>query len=68
MPVLVESIEQIYCEHCNLATPTWRKRCIHCKVVLSLKSKEKRIARNYSPANANGYESRFTPQRFQDAA
>ena len=23
-------IESVYCPHCNLATPSWRGRCIHC--------------------------------------
>jgi hypothetical protein len=21
---------EVYCRHCHLATPRWRKRCIHC--------------------------------------
>jgi len=30
MSVLMEVIEQIYCDHCHLATPAWKRRCIHC--------------------------------------
>ena len=27
-------LEQIYCPHCYLATPTWRAKCIHCRAKL----------------------------------
>src|SRR5580704_337261 len=27
--------QEVYCERCHLATPVWRKRCIHCSRALS---------------------------------
>jgi hypothetical protein len=27
--------QEVYCEQCHLATPVWRKRCIHCSRALS---------------------------------
>ena len=27
-------IQEIYCEHCHLATPTFRNNCIHCGLPL----------------------------------
>ena len=35
MPAATEPIEMVYCEHCHLATPIWRNRCIHCRATLS---------------------------------
>lgn len=30
MEAAAQAIEHIYCEHCHLATPTWKRKCIHC--------------------------------------
>ena len=36
-----ELIETVYCNHCHLATPIWRSRCLHCKApLLSLVGKQ----------------------------
>jgi len=68
MSILAETVEHAYCDHCNLATPTWRKRCIHCVGPLYLRSKKKRIAPNsYSRGSMYGYEALLISDRFPNA-
>ncbi|MBI2816360.1 MAG: hypothetical protein HYX72_05445 [Acidobacteria bacterium] len=30
MTIQEKPLAQVYCANCHLATPTWRRRCIHC--------------------------------------
>jgi hypothetical protein len=36
MQTLTESVAQMYCKNCYLATPTWRVKCIHCGLMASM--------------------------------
>ena len=38
------AIEQVYCEHCHLATPTWKRKCIHCGERLRVKQENMELA------------------------
>lgn len=39
---LIQTVaEETYCSHCHLATPTWRKRCIHCHEPLNPEEPER---------------------------
>ncbi len=29
-PSVRASVNEVYCGHCHLATPSWREKCIHC--------------------------------------
>ncbi len=58
MPITAE-LEQVYCTECHLATPTWRKKCIHCTAPLNLA--EKPVSRKPEPyveMNGNGVGGR----------
>ena len=65
MQVGMESLEQIYCENCHLATPTWRKKCIHCTKPLQWNTKSGVIARNAnsSSTDGRGFGSRVSAHR-----
>lgn len=45
MAVFVESIEETYCEHCHLATPLWKRQCIHCGTRFGADLEEAKIAK-----------------------
>ena len=57
---ILETLEQIYCENCHLATPTWRKRCIHCSKELSFKSKHPAKPANTGSVNIREQARRYT--------
>lgn len=58
--ILTGRLEQIYCEHCHLATPTWRGKCIHCAKPVPSDRKLRVIARSPSPdGSSRGHSSRF---------
>jgi hypothetical protein len=39
---VLAGLMEVYCEHCHLATPTWRKRCLHCAEPLPQATRAKR--------------------------
>ncbi len=59
MQIVMESIAEVYCAHCHLATPTWREKCIHCANPLSGNRNLRVIARDSnSDGSSRGYISR----------
>ena len=52
----MKTIEFLYCHQCNLATPSWRSRCIHCRSQLSSPSLP-RENRNRPDSSENASES-----------
>jgi len=48
MSLLVEAIEETYCEQCHLATPVWKLKCIHCGQSLSDDPAKPRVAEKRS--------------------
>ena len=46
-PLMSEPIKHDYCSNCHLATPSWRKRCIHCYEPIERSSKDRKSGGNY---------------------
>ena len=51
-PLMPEPIQHDYCGNCHLATPTWRKRCIHCYEPIGRSAKEGNSTGSYKHAAA----------------
>jgi hypothetical protein len=47
-----ESIENVYCQRCHLATPEWRARCIHCQAPLLIASNDERERPRFDQTSA----------------
>jgi len=54
MSVLIESIEEAYCERCHLATPLWKLKCIHCGKSLCRNTEKTSIVEKPLSANSSG--------------
>jgi hypothetical protein len=61
-PLMPEPLKHDYCGNCHLATPTWRKRCIHCYEPIGRSSKDSKGAGSYKIAAVrNPGRSRVQP-------
>ena len=52
-------LAQVYCERCHLATPIWRKKCIHCSMPLSDNPIQEAVTQNGGTrGHAENYRNR----------